>query len=1202
MRMEHACRRDFSCHFARTAILVARTIALFAGLMLLPASFVDAATWCVSSGDWSNPESWGGVLPTSSESALINNGGAVTISQPDAMAGTLQIGDSGGIGTVNMVGGSLDTGGTYLGSDYWQEGGVVFNQTGGTHTIGDMLVVVYSSHYSLSGSATLTCGRVYLDAFGTFAQNGGSNAISSDLSINNGSYSLSGSGTLVATREYVGNGVAGVYTQTGGSNTAEYVEIRAAGTCTARGGTLNVNDALVNQGVLDLSNSTATLNIVGGIDNQGTINMAGSSATLSLSYAIANLSAASLGDSHLSVALDAHSLLIVPREFDTGTFANCTNDGIIHHAGSSLSITSDRRIYGIGAINDHVNCTGRLAARSGYTLNLNGGVNVSAGGNVNLKNGSLYVHDAISGLDQGFLAAANEYVGAGGAGVFTQTSGTNSLAKLNGNYEYGVLYLGYNAPGTYNLSGNGVLTTGFVNIGCNASGSFVQSGGSVSTAAWDWWGSATDYIDVGHGGVGSYCLSGGAISTGMERVGVNSRGTFAQTGGTNSMHSGVYAGISLVIGYSGSQGTYSLAGEGVLSASGAEDIVNGSFTQSGGTNSAAALCVGGTYMYPGSVGADCSYLLSGKGVLNTSRESIGSGGGVNTFAQTGGVHTVAGDLLVAEGANGVFTFSGTSTLSVRGDEYVGYGSTYNISGSFAQTGGTHTVASSLYVGYQVGGTFNLSGAASLTANNEYIGYFDAFDDGVEGTFIQTGGSHTVVDSLYLGYSRPSVGGYQLSGSGRLAAVNEYIGYGDIGTVTQTGGTNTVSGSLVLGCNPESKGTYNLNGGLLAVRALAAGLGVAELKFGGGSLRADASFTTTVPIELTGTGGTANIDTQGHVVTLAGALFGAGGLTKSGDGTLILAASNELGGVMTVNAGVVVAVTPTALPPSGSLGTMTVASGAAIGGFVANSGHWNESDFAGLLTRVNWAPCAALAIDTTPGSYVYNSVIGDGGTAGSVSIGVTKLGAGKLTLSAANSYTGLTTVKNGTLQLAPAAQNMVLTLGGAELQAHDLGGGRIEASKLVFDYAGAANPAVTINALLTASCDGGTWDVGKFLSPTAAALGLTLGWLDDPVMQTVTVMATYPGDFNLDGVVNATDMDIIVSHIGRSGDWGDGDVNYDGLIDILDWNAWKASRGLPPLGDGSLAQVPEPGTFALMAVGLLGLFVCSRRCRAGSAAR
>jgi autotransporter-associated beta strand protein len=205
----------------------------------------------------------------------------------------------------------------------------------------------------------------------------------------------------------------------------------------------------------------------------------------------------------------------------------------------------------------------------------------------------------------------------------------------------------------------------------------------------------------------------------------------------------------------------------------------------------------------------------------------------------------------------------------------------------------------------------------------------------------------------------------------------------------------------------------------------------------------------------------------------------------------------------------------------------------------------------------------------------------------------KSGGGRAILSAANVYTGPTVVQKGTLQLAPSAQDCVLS-GGADIQS----------GALVFDYAAGADPAATIRGLLAASWDGGRWDLGQLRDSTAATTGLTLGCLDDPATQTVTVMATYPGDFNLDGVVDDRDRVIWSANVFTGTTWQQGDANYDGEVNGLDRDLWFSQLGLPPLTDAApaaaITPVPEPATLALMAVGLLSLLAFTRRRRADQA--
>jgi autotransporter-associated beta strand protein len=243
-------------------------------------------------------------------------------------------------------------------------------------------------------------------------------------------------------------------------------------------------------------------------------------------------------------------------------------------------------------------------------------------------------------------------------------------------------------------------------------------------------------------------------------------------------------------------------------------------------------------------------------------------------------------------------------------------------------------------------------------------------------------------------------------------------------------------------------------------------------------------------------------------------------------------------------------------------------------------------------------------DDNPSSSFSGAIHGLGGS-------LVKAGAGTLTLTGANDYTGVTTVTAGTLQLNgvdattdPVAWAPVLNVGGADVQ------GAVEvSSKLVLDYTGGNSPVLKIDELMKASYNGGAWDgahVGdQFRSTTAAATGLTLGWKDDPGTKQVTVMATYAGDANLDGEVDGKDVDIWKLNVGTTGVdvWELADFNYDGEVDGADVDLWKLNvgsslGGLLGLSVGGMSQsmnvVPEPGTLALLGTGLLGLLAYAWR--------
>jgi hypothetical protein len=292
--------------------------------------------------------------------------------------------------------------------------------------------------------------------------------------------------------------------------------------------------------------------------------------------------------------------------------------------------------------------------------------------------------------------------------------------------------------GTYRLSGTGILSVGGEYIGDIGRGSFIQSGGTHIVDGQLWVGA------FGAGSSGSFDLSGGSLAVGgllLAYYGgganVPSTGTFTQSGGsvtvgTPSNNREAYIGVY-------GNGTYVLS-DGSLTVNGREVIGNfgqGSFTQTGGTHT-----------------------VTGNELISD------ASGGSGSYTHSGGTHTVGtpsanADLGFAESGltNGSYSLSGSGSLTVYGNEYLGLGGT----ASFNHAGGTHLVTGTQIVG-------NTS----------------------TGTVTQSGGSHTVGTpsingELKFGNYANRTGSYSLSGSGSLIVNGvESIGYDGVGTFTQSG--------------------------------------------------------------------------------------------------------------------------------------------------------------------------------------------------------------------------------------------------------------------------------------------------------------------------------------------------------------------------------------------------------------------------------
>lgn len=254
-----------------------------------------------------------------------------------------------------------------------------------------------------------------------------------------------------------------------------------------------------------------------------------------------------------------------------------------------------------------------------------------------------------------------------------------------------------------------------------------------------------------------------------------------------------------------------------------------------------------------------------------------------------------------------------------------------------------------------------------------------------------------------------------SGSSFVFAGGLGSGYPNFSIVKAGAGTQTLSGANTF------TGGVAINDGVLAVGSSGALASSGAISFGGGTLRYTSGNATDYSGRFsTAAGQQYAIDTNGRSVAFGTALTSAGGsLVKSGSGTLTLGASATYSGATTVQGGTLATSGVNRLPTSG---TVTIAPTAALvlGG-------------AQTVASISGSGAIQLGVHTlttgSASSTFAGRISGNGG--------LTKVGAGTLTLSGSNSFTGDTLVNGGTLVLDSTTAldpfAIVTTAAGATLQ-------------------------------------------------------------------------------------------------------------------------------------------------------------------------
>ncbi len=894
------------------------------------------------------------------------------------------------------------------------------------------------------------------------------------------------------------------------------------------------------------------------------------------------------GDNYAQFELYGHSMTLAGLS-GVGVVENTESETGI--GSSTLTINSSTNCSFSGYLRNTNNGSGALSVvKTGAGTQTLAGDGISYTGSTTISQGTLILQDITSStiLSQNFNVGGTLGIGCTNGNNPSYTgviSGTGSLlitgpddgggnpvtlAGSSGNTYLGTTTIsggrvilaktsGYAIPGNFTIANQAafVVVTTPSQIPSNV----------VVTLVGDYDGNMNPHFEVYGNTINVTAIAGtgGAIENTENETGIGN-GTLVFNNNTN------YA-LNGVIIRNGTSGTLALVKNGTGSLT-----ISGSYC---GQYTGGLTVNNGAIDYSSGTLPSCNYTITG-GALNIGSltQSIGTfqiTGGTLTGSSSGqltsnAAYDIEAGLVVVKLAGGIAlnkTTTGTAILT-GSNTYTGATTISAGTLQLGNGGSTGALSSSTTIAIGASGTFDYDLSSSLTLTARVSGSGTLKKDGT-GTLTMSGSNsfsgNLIVNSGTLAYNANlPTGSYTINGG----TLNTSALSASISAFQITGGTATGSGTLT------SSTAYDLEGGSVSVglggsaglnKSTAGSVTLTKCLPGGnyvistGTLNINSLSRSIGTFQITGgtvtgtgtlTGSTAYDLENG---TVSAGLGGSVGLNKSTSGTVSLT-RNLPGGNYAISAG-----TLNINALSQSIGTFQITGGTVTG--------------TGTLT-------SNVAYDVRGGTVQANLA--------GASIGLTKSTSTYAVLSGANSYTGRTTVTGGTLELGPAAQNCVLNLGGADVQS----------GALVFDYAGGADPAATIEGLLKASCDGGRWDVGQFRDSTASATGLTLGCFDNTATDQVKVMPTYPGDFNLDGVVDSKDRAIWFANAFVGTTWQQGDANYDGAVDGLDRDLVLANTGLPPIAGmpaaAGVTPVPEPGTLALLATGLLSLLAFARRWR------
>jgi T5SS/PEP-CTERM-associated repeat protein len=593
---------------------------------------------------------------------------------------------------------------------------------------------------------------------------------------------------------------------------------------------------------------------------------------------------------------------------------------------------------------------------------------------------------------------------------------------------------------------------------------------------------------------------------------------------------------------------------------------------------------------------------AGRGTLN-----ILDGGSVSTVAVSIGRVDGSSGTANIDGEDSILASSGNLVVGTRDEGELRVtrgGQVSNVNGFVGSlfsavgeatvdgTGSTWTNAGDLSVGYQGAGTLEISGGGAVSNVNGVIGSEAGSSGSVSVTGV--GSTWTISDSLRVG--KLGVGSLSIADGAAVSSNVAYIGelVGTAASTVNVSGANSKWIGNVIAMDPSGSATLNVTsgGGVLSYTGIVGRLGGSgtatatidgpgstwannnELVVGhyvAGKLNVTrggaASSAGNASIgRMAGSTGTVSVVDTGSTFSVNQRLSIGGDAvtgTDGGSGTLDIG----LGGRVIVGRDVTIFPGDTLKLSGGTLDAQTVNQGSGL--FSWTSGTLHVGMFNGNLSNPGGklAPGHSAGSTTVVGNYTQ-------GSAGELEIEIGGLGAGS------------------TYDLVGVTGNAVL---GGELQL-DLIDGFIPAGSDTFTVLNSA----ALFGVFSNVANGGRLPTVDGIGSFLVHYGAGSVFNQNQVILRAFELATLPGDYNRNGVVDAADYVVWRKTLGQTGAGLAADGDGNNLVDSGDYAVWRARFGASlGVGSGSAgyplgasaeplsAAVPEPATLVLLTLAVVG---------------